>query len=135
MLQELWTNDFAIYTVEQRKVIDDFTLRKSQHDRRKLRKFLNALLLEKEIMFWYNDDSGKEKTVIGTLKNQDYRKLLDAPIVIEKYRKRSYLEFYHLRFFQCPSRIPMNLHLDSITKFVLSTENLSELMVEISNKT
>jgi hypothetical protein len=117
-------HDLAFYTIESRKIKDDYTLRKSQHDRRKLRKWLNALMLETDVLFWYKED-GEEKMIMGTLLDTDIYPIGDAPITIEEYRGRQYLEFYYIRFISMPGKEPSRLHLDSITNFLACTNKIS----------
>jgi hypothetical protein len=123
-------NDLVFYSIEKRKIKDDYTLRKSQHDRRKLRRWLNSLLLETDVLFWYKED-GEEKMIMGTLINTDIYPIGDAPITIEEYRGRQYLELYYIRFISVPGKEPSLLHLDSITNFLARTDKVTEA----SNKT
>ena len=132
-LSETWTSDFACYTVEKRQPKDDYTLRKSQHDRRKLRNWLNALMLKHDVLIWY-EDNGEEKMVIATLLDSDIYPLCDLPITVEHYRKKSYLEVYHIRFLSMPTRQPMILHVDSIKRIIVSNKNVIEITNEVFKK-
>jgi hypothetical protein len=127
MLKEIATDDFTFFTNEIRQPKDDFNLRKSQHDRRKLRKFIQAVLSQGEIIFFYKEN-GVELSVTGTTKDFDYIPLKDAPVTLEKYRKRAYFEFYYCRFIAMPSREPTNLHLDSITKMIVANKTLNDIV-------
>jgi len=129
-VQEYNTTDLTVFHFENRKVKDDYTLRKSQRDRKKVRKFLNALLLENDLIIWYNDQ-GTEKMVIGTLQGVDLDQLLDAPVEIEEYRNRKYLEFYYLQMFDTLSRTPVNIHIDSLVKIILRNDKIERISKEV----
>lgn len=129
-MQEYNTADFTIFQFEARTIKDDYTLRKSQRDRTKVRKFLNALLLENDLIIWYNDQ-GTEKMIIGTLQGVDFDQLLDAPVDIEEYRNRRYLEFYYLQMFDTISRTPINIHIDSLVKIILRNDKVERISKKV----
>jgi hypothetical protein len=132
-LSEVWTEDFGIYTAIRREAKDDFNLRKTQHDRRAARRYINALLAENDLVIWYIENS-EEKMIVGTLQDMDDLELPDAPVCVETYRNRQYLEFYYIRFFSMPQRIPTIIHLDSITKFLLKNNKIHSISNKLANQ-
>lgn len=133
MISELRTNELVTYTVEKRKVKegDPTSLYKSQKDREMLRNWLRALLKEHDVMIFYIDeDDGKEKFVIGTTKgyNEDVMKI---PVYDEDWLGEIQKTYHHVPFVSVPDETPYHIHLDDITKFVLKNDKI----LEISNKT
>jgi hypothetical protein len=133
MIHETRTNDLVTYTVEKRKVKegDPTSLYKSQKDRESLRNWLRALLKENDVMIFYIDeDDGKEKFIIGTNKgfNEDVMKI---PVIDEDWLGEIQPTYHHVPFISVPDQKPLHIHLDDITKFVLKNDKI----IEISNKT
>ena len=133
MLQELITEELAIYKVKKREVKegDETALFKSLRDRQKLRNWLRALLKENDvILFYIDEDDGLEKYVVATTQGYD-ENVFDIPTVTETFRDNSYETFHHLAFVSVPDYTPYYIHVDDITQFILKNSKVTE----ISNKT
>ena len=133
MIQELRTSELVTYTVKKRKVKegDVTSLYKSQKDRETLRNWLRALLKEHDVIIFYIDeDDGKEKFVIGTTKgfNED---VMQIPVIEEDWLGETMQTYHHVPFVSVPDNTPYHIHLDDITKFVLRSDKIQE----ISDKT
>lgn len=126
MINEYITNELAIYTVEKREIIDDYTLVKSNKDRKKLRSWLTKLMEEHDVVIFYMDDDGLEKFIIGTLKDADPR-YLEVPTTTETTRKGTIEAVHHIAFLTHPGRQHQYIHLDHITRFIVKNDKLGEL--------
>lgn len=129
-LHELQTADFVLTTQHIRKVDegDEYNTRKLQKDRRKARKWITALLEDREVVVFYKDENNVEKMVIGTL-NGIEDDLLDAPLDVEVVNNKETLVQHHVRFFEFPSKQPYAIHIDKITHFICKSGGT----IEISN--
>ena len=129
MLHELTSNDFVTYIVKDRKVKDAYTARKVQKDRKKLVIWLEALLKDREVVIFYQDDAGEEQCIIATQK--DYEELPEAPMNIEIVNNKIKLQMHYIRCYEQPSRTPYVIHTDRITKFMTSNKGI----IDISRRT
>lgn len=127
MIIEYGTEDLIVYKIDKRSISDDYTLRKSQLDRQKLRVWLQALLKENDVIIFYIDDeTNTEKYVIATTKDYD-ETAFDVPKTIEKYRDEEYETYYHVPFVSVPDRTPYYIALDDITQFILKNQKINEI--------
>lgn len=127
MLAELLTHDFITFTQTLREPKDDYAKRKVQKDRLKVKELLDGLLRNREVIIFYLKD-GVEHQIIGTTKKyveaEIWPELHDAPVSIEVVNNLEVEEFHHCQLWSMPDRTPMTIHLDTITKFVVSNTGL-----------
>ena len=129
-LTEFYTPELCIYTVEPRKNKgDEYTMRKIQKDRMKIYTWMKNLLDQNEMIIFYKEDN-EEKHIICTGQIDDHQ-LLDAPVSIVEYRGDTFVQCHWLRVIEYPGRLPKNIHIDSITKFILKNDNVGEIANEL----
>lgn len=128
MLHELCSNEYTTYKVIARDAKDDYVRRKVQKDRKKLLKWLNGLLADREVIIFYKDED-EEKVIIGSLNNvtEMYIPFPEMPLTIEIVNNQEVLEQQHCFMYEQPTRTPIVIHVDQITKFIVRTEGLSEI--------
>lgn len=135
MLNELYTNEFVLYTQHLRPPKDDYAIRKAQKDVRKLEKWLHALLDETEVVIFYIDkeDNNIEKTIIATrIPPVEGYVLPESPLEEEVVNGVTKMVPNHCCFFTMPSRRPMTIHFNDITGFLLKNDKVSEISKKIS---
>lgn len=125
MLHEISDGEFSTYIVVDRKVKDDYTKRKVQKDRKKLQIWLDRLLGDRNVIIFY-EEKGEEKVIVGS-KKEMFGELPKTPINIDIINNKVKLQNYYCTFFELPSRRPMALHVDTVTRFIVRQEGLSEL--------
>jgi hypothetical protein len=131
MIQEIVTEDLAIYKIKKREIVDDYTLRKSQIDRQKLRIWIKCLLRENDVIIFYVDDETQiEQFIVGTTKSYN-DSAFDVPKTIEKYRDEEYETYYHIPFMAVPECIPYYISVDDITQFIVKNKNINEISKKI----
>lgn len=130
MIEELSTGDFTIFTVKKRVATNNYTARKVQKDRNKLKLWLNTLLNDRQVIIFYNDNN-QEHMIVGTLKpGLKYERFPSFPEVeptIEIVNGKEVEEIQYCFFYEHPSRTACALHLDNITKFIVATEGIGNL--------
>jgi hypothetical protein len=126
MLTEYITNELAIYTLQPREVVDDYTLVKANKDRKKLLVWLTLLMQEHDVIIFYMDDDGLEKFIIGTLKDADPR-YLNTPTSTETTNRGTVEALHHIAFLTHPGRQHQYLHLDHITRFIVKNDKITEI--------
>ena len=125
MLHELCSGEYTTYTVINREPKDDYVKRKVQKDRKKLLKWLDAVLKNREAIIFYTQD-GIEKMTIASLTEQ-FDPFPDMPLNVEIVNGQEVLEMQYCFMYERPSRAQLILHADQITKFIVRSEGLSEL--------
>jgi hypothetical protein len=125
MLHEINDGEFATYVVVDRVVKDDYTKRKVQKDRRKLQIWLDRLLFDRHVIVFYKDN-GVEKISVVT-KKEIFSELPVTPINIDIINNKVKLQSYYCTAFEVPSRNPVSIHVDTITKFIVRQDGLSAL--------
>jgi len=128
MLTEITTEVYAIYTQELREAKDAYTLRKTQKDRKKLKIWLNTILLDRQVIVFYKQDNEEKVSIIT--KSIPGLELPDAKIEAETVGYKTYLVCNYILANEVPSNKPIAIHTDSITKFICQQDGLKE----ISNK-
>ena len=129
MLRETYTDEYVIYTVEPRKVKDNYTLRKSQKDRKKLSLWINELLKRGEVVITYVDEDGNEKT-IGATKVKPPScpfDLKDSPKEIEEFEGKTKEIDSCFSLFEMPIKMPILIPVNSVKQFVLKNDRITEI--------
>ena len=132
MLTQLNSRDYALYTVLPRKAtIDPYEASKAHKDRFKLKRWITALLADRDVVLFYNVD-GKETMSFATTKIHTEDGSLtplptDFPLFTEIVAKDEVTETRHIAFYNMPSREPVVCHVDDITKFIVALPGLDEL--------
>jgi hypothetical protein len=131
MLTELCTNEYVIYDVKIRVAKDAYSERKIQKDIRKLEKWLHALLDHHEVIIFYRDDD-KETVVVGSrIPPHNGLELLISPLEDEIVNGKTNKVANHCCFFTVPGRVPMMIHFNNITKFIVKIDNVAEISKSI----
>ncbi len=125
MLHEINDGEFSVFVVVGRNAKDDYTKRKVQKDRKKLQLWLDALLKDRHVIMFYMDGVD-EKMIIGS-KKEIFGELLQTPINFDIINNKLKPQNYYCTFFEVPTRKPMAVHVDTLTKFIVRQEGLSEL--------
>jgi hypothetical protein len=131
MLQQLNSNSYATYTVSNRQPKgDNYLDAKIDKDRYKLRRWIQALLADREvIVFWTEDDT--DYMMIGTTKvnsGEGYGNLpTDLPTVKCNINGTMVDEPQFIAFHCVPGREIATVDIDHITKFIVSIDGLVEL--------
>lgn len=133
MLSELCTHELAIYTRTLRQAKDAYTARKVQKDRLKVKRWLDTLLNDREVIIFYKDGD-EEKMTVATrrkfLEKEEWPDLQEMPLTEEIINNQKVLEEQHVQFWTQPMRQPVTIHIDSITKFIVPNRGL----IDLSNK-
>jgi hypothetical protein len=125
MLNEINDGEFSTYFVVDRKVKDEYTARKVQKDRRKLQIWLDKLLEDRHVIIFYKD--GREEKMFVGSKKEMFGELPTVPMNIDIINNKVKLQNYYCTCFEVPSRAPVAVHVDSVTKFIVRQDGLSEL--------
>lgn len=129
-LHEITTRQLTLYKQELRKAKDDYTARKVQKDRVKIKTWFDALLREKEAVIFYKKD-GVEQQALGTRiaprEGEIWGDIPEVPPVIEIINGAEVPVDQHIIFWSLPSRETIVVHVDDITKFIVTSEGLYEL--------
>lgn len=125
MLHEIGDGEFCTFVVVDRKVKDDYTKRKVQKDRRKLQIWLDKLLTDRNVIIFYMEN-GEEKMFIGSRK-EIFGPLPTTPMNLDVVNNKLRIQDYYCKCFELPTRKPMAIHVDTIVKFIVRQEGLSEL--------
>lgn len=127
MLAELSSHEFTTYIQTLRAAKDEYSKRKVQKDRMKLKELLEGLLRNREVIVFYKED-GEEKYVVGTTRKyvelEVWPDLPEVPTNIEIVNNQEIEEVHYCRFWSFPDRTPRAIHLDNITKFIVSKDGL-----------
>lgn len=134
MLEQLNSLDYAVYTVQPRKPTDDPYKKAKEHkDRFKLKRWITALLSDRDVILFYKDN-GEEKMVVATTRTPEVEGYFpplatekDFPIFTEVVAHAEVSETRHIAFYQMPLRLPTTIHLDDIVKFIVTSHGLGEL--------
>lgn len=118
---------YVIFTNTPKKVKDSYTMRKFQRDRLRLQQMLTKLLDIHDVIIFYKDEDDVIQNTVGT-RNSHRRELSDYPITMEEYKKGPVEEIQHISFLAIPGYEPTILHVDSITKFIVSATDIYELL-------
>lgn len=128
MLTELSTHEFTTFIQTLRAPKDEYAKRKVQKDRMKLKELLDGLLRNREVILFYREN-GEEKYVIGTTRKyveaEVWPELPDVPMSVEIINNQEVEEMHYCRFWSFPDRTPLAIHLDNVTKFIVSKEGLN----------
>lgn len=125
MLHELCTGEYTIYSVITRDAKDDYARRKVQKDRKKLLKWLNAILENREVIVFYKQDDVEKFAVTSLMEKFD--DFPEMPHTVEIINNQEVLEMQYCFMYELPSRTQLVLHADQITKFIVRTAGLSDL--------
>lgn len=129
MLHELRSQEFRTFTQKLRAPKDDYERRKVQKDRMKLKGLLEGLLNDREVIIFYRDGE-EEKMVLGTCKKffekEVWPELPTVEPTIEIINNKEVPQMHHCRFWEFPSRTPMVIHFDNITKFIIHSKENDE---------
>lgn len=125
MIHEISDGEFCTFLLVDRKIKDEYTYRKAQKDRRKLQLWLDALLKDRNVIIFYLED-GEEKMVIGSRK-EIFGELPQTPMNLEVVNKKVRLQSFYCTFFELPTRKPMAVNINALTRFIVRQEGLSEL--------
>lgn len=127
MLHEYTTTQYITYVQKIRDPKDDYAKRKVQKDRLKVKTLLDGLLADREVIIFYEEDS-IEKQVVGSTKRfvlgESLPELPTPPISIETINNREVELNYYCTFWQFPLREPVMVHVDKITKFIISNAGI-----------
>ena len=127
MLAELSTHEFTTFIQTLRVPKDAYAARKVQKDRMKLKELIEGLLRNREVIIFYKEND-EEKYVIGTTRKyvqaEVWPELPSVPTTIEIVNNQEVEEMQYCRFWSFPDRTPRAIHLDNITKFIVSKEGL-----------
>jgi hypothetical protein len=131
MLKQLNSNFYAVYTVSNRQLKGDVYLdAKIDKDRYKLRRWIQALLADREVIISWTED-GINYTMIGTTKvspSEGYSNLpTDLPTVKCNINGVEVDEPQFIAFHCVPGREIATVDIDHITKFIVSIDGLVEL--------
>ena len=126
-LHELQSEEFVTTRQELRIAKDEYTARKVQKDRRKARKWLTALLDDREVVVFYKTGDGEAMT-LGTRKGFDCD-TSNIPEDIEVWNNTEHKVQNHVLFFEMPSQKPVAVHIDNVTKFICKKDGI----IDISN--
>lgn len=133
MLSELCTHELSIFTRIIREAKDPYTARKLQKDRLKVKHWIDTILNDREVIIFYLD-SNIEKMVVGTCKKfverEEWPQLPAMPLTEETVNGQLEMQEQHVQFWEQPTKNPISIHVDSITKFITMREGL----VVLSNK-
>jgi len=135
MLNQLNSNSYATYTVKHRAVKgDNYADAKIDKDRYKLRRWIEALLADREvIIFWTEDDT--EYVMIGTTNvkpEEGYGKLsTDLPTIKCNINGKDVDEPKFITFHCVPGREIATVDVDHITKFIVDINGLVELTQKV----
>lgn len=122
MLYELRSQEFTTFTQSLRVAKDDYTARKVQKDRVKVKKLLDALLKDREVILYYKEDGQEISTIVTCKKFFEKEVWPDLPVVepvIEIINNQEVPQIHHCLCWEFPSRVPKAIHVDSITKFII----------------
>jgi hypothetical protein len=131
MLQQLNSNSYAIYTVSNRQPKgDNYLDAKIDKDRYKLRRWIQALLADREVIVcWTEEDT--DYMMIGTTKvnpGEGYGTLpTDLPTIKCNINGTIVDEPQCIAFHCVPGREIATVDVDHITKFIVSIDGLIEL--------
>jgi len=131
MLNQLNSNSYATYTVKNRQPKgDSYIDAKIDKDRYKLRRWIQTLLADREvIVFWTEDD--KDYVMIGTTNvnpGEGYGELpTNLPTVKCNINGTEVDEPQFITFHCVPGREIATVDVDHITKFIVSIDGLVEL--------
>jgi hypothetical protein len=125
MLHEINDGEFSMFVVVERKVKDDYSKRKVQKDRRKLQIWLDKLLSDRHVIIFYNQNN-EEKMIIGS-KKEMFGPLPETPMNIDIINNKVKLQNYYCTCFELPSRNPIAIHVDTVTRFIVKQDGVSEL--------
>lgn len=126
-LHELQSGEYITTTQELRVAKDEYTARKVQKDRRKARKWITALLDDREVIIFHKEGD-EEKMKLGTRKGYDCN-FADIPVDIEVWNDTEHEVQNHIMFYEYPSQKPAAIHIDTITKFICRKDGI----IDISN--
>jgi hypothetical protein len=135
MLNQLNSNQYTIYTVQTRgKKNDAYEDSKIDRDRFKLRRWVEALLADREvIMFWTEEDT--DYMMVGTTKvnpGEGFAELpKDLPTIKCNVNGKEVDEPQFITFHCVPGREIATVDVDHITKFIVSIEGLVELTQKV----
>jgi hypothetical protein len=125
MLHELTAGEYAVFEQHLRAPKDAYMLRKTQKDRKKLKIWLNAILATRDVIIFYKDgDSEIMKIISKRLENVETP---DAPVGAETVGYETYVVMHYLLCHDVFSKSPLAIPIDSITKFVCSSDGLVDL--------
>ena len=123
MLHEFNSSQYITFVQKIREPKDDYAIRKQQKDRSKLKLLLDGLLADREVIMFYKDGD-VEKQVIGTTKryypNEPLPELPIPPVTTEIVNGKEEEFNYYCTFWEFPLRQPVMVHVDSVTKFIIS---------------
>ena len=131
-MEETQTQNYVWYDVKFKEPKDDYSLRKYQTKPIKALKYINALLKQNEIIFWY-DDNGKEQMVVATLIDVSDDQLLDTPLEVVTYGIYTYVQCYTLRAVTVPYGEPINIPIRKLKKFMLKNDNVLEISKSLTS--
>lgn len=126
-IEEFATEELSIFTIKKKEVKDSYTMRKFQRDRLRSQVLLTQLLDEKDLVLFYIDEEGIEQHTVAT-RNSHRQPLEEEPITMEDYKKGPVKEIQHISFLQIPGYTPMLLHVDCITKFIVASHDIYEIL-------
>lgn len=125
MLHELTAGDYSIFEQHLRVPKDAYSLRKTQKDRKKLKIWLNAILETRDVIVFYKDgDTEVMKFISKRLADVE---MPDAPIGAETIGYETYIVVHYILCNDLFSKEPLAIPVDSITKFICTSDGLTAL--------
>ena len=125
MLTETTLGQYVLYTNTIREAKDAYTARKVQKDKKKLKTWMNALLEDRDLIVFHNED-GKEKMSVVT-RNTNNIVYADAPFSWETVGPQTYLVLDYILGYELPSTLAIAIHANDITKFMCKSEGILEI--------
>jgi hypothetical protein len=135
MLKQLNSNEYAIYTVEHREPTEDrYLASKIYKDRYKLKRWLTALLADREVlMFWKEGDTRFE--YVGTTKVIDIEGVRplpgDFPVFKSQFEGKEVDEIRHISFYCIPGMETAVVDINDIEKFIVINTGLNQLTKKV----
>lgn len=127
MLHEFNSSQYITYVQKIREPKDDYAKRKQQKDKVKTKKLVDGLLADREVIIFFLEN-GIEKQVVGTTKrfypNEPMPELPIPPVTIEVVNGEEVEYNHYCTFWEFPLRQPVMIHVDNITKFIVSNAGL-----------
>lgn len=132
-MEETQTQNYVWYDVKFKEPKDEYSLRKYQTKPVKALKYINALLKQNEIIFWYEDESGKEQMVVATLIDVTDEQLLDTPLEVVTFGIYTYVQCYTIRAVTVPYGDAINIPIRKLKKFMLKNDNVLEISKSLTS--
>jgi len=133
MINELYTEEFVLYTQTIREATDSYTQHKVERDRRRAQKWVDAFLKDREIILTYK--IGEQfRTVVATQKCNSARPLPSTPMTKVVVDGKEVDEDQYIRFYSMPDITPECTHIDNVICFFTTNNGINEISAQFNKQ-